>query len=57
MGSEVISIQDGSGMLTSSIKRARAHGVGTKVGRLRKHSVLIGFQLFCQHYKMRILRA
>ena len=38
MGSEVISIQDGGGMLTSSIRRA--HGVRTKVGRLRKHSVL-----------------
>ena len=31
-------IQDGGGMLTSSIRRA--HGVRTKVGRLRKHSVL-----------------
>ena len=38
MGSEVISIQNGGGMLTSSIRRA--HGVRTKVGRLRKHSVL-----------------
>ena len=38
MGPEVISIQDGGGMLTSSIRRA--HGVRTKVGRLRKHSVL-----------------
>ena len=38
IGSEVISIQDGGGMLTSSIRRA--HGVRTKVGRLRKHSVL-----------------
>ena len=36
--SEVISIQNGGGMLTSSIKCA--HGVRTKVGRLRKHSVL-----------------
>ena len=35
IGSEVISIQDGGGMLTSSIRRVR-----TKVGRLRKHSVL-----------------
>ena len=31
-------IQDGGGMLTSSIRRA--HGVRTKVGRLRKHTVL-----------------
>ena len=38
MGSEVISIQNGGGMLMSSIRRA--HGVRTKVGRLRKHSVL-----------------
>ena len=38
MGWEVISIQNGDGMLTSSIRRA--HGVRTKVGRLRKHSVL-----------------
>ena len=38
MGSEVISIQNGGGMLTSSIRRA--HGVRTKVGRLRKHSIL-----------------
>ena len=38
MGSEVISIQNGGGMLTSSIRRA--HGVRTKVRRLRKHSVL-----------------
>ena len=38
MGSEVISIQDIGGILTSSIRRA--HGVRTKVGRLRKHSVL-----------------
>ena len=38
MGSEVISIQDGGGMLTSSIRRA--HGVRTKVGRQRKHNVL-----------------
>ena len=38
MGSEVISIQNGGGMLTSSIRRA--HGVRTKVGRLRKYSVL-----------------
>ena len=38
MGTEVISIQNGGGMLTSSIRRA--HGVRTKVGRLRKHSVL-----------------
>ena len=38
MAAEVISIQNGGGMLTSSIRRA--HGVRTKVGRLRKHSVL-----------------
>ena len=38
MRSEVISIQNDDGMLTSSIRRA--HGVRTKVGRLRKHSVL-----------------
>ena len=38
MAAEVISIQDGGGMLTSSIRRA--HSVRTKVGRLRKHSVL-----------------
>ena len=38
MGWEVISIQNGGGMLTSSIRRAQ--GVRTKVGRLRKHSVL-----------------
>ena len=38
MAREVISIQNGGGMLTSSIRRA--HGVRTKVGRLRKHSVL-----------------
>ena len=38
MAAEVISIQDGGGMLTSSI--TRANGVRTKVGRLRKHSVL-----------------
>ena len=31
-------VQDGGGMLTSSIRRA--HGVRTKVGRLRKHSVV-----------------
>ena len=37
MGTEVISIQNGGGMLTSSIRRA--HAV-RKVGRLRKHSVL-----------------
>ena len=35
---EVISIQNGGGMLTSSIRRA--HGVRTKVGRLQKQSVL-----------------
>ena len=43
MGSEVISIQNGGGMLTSSITRARMcarEDVRTKVGRLRKHSVL-----------------
>ena len=33
MGLEVISIQNGAGMLTSSIRRA--HGVRTKVGRLK----------------------
>ena len=38
MGSEVISIENGGGMLTSSIRRV--HGVRTKVGRLRKHGVL-----------------
>ena len=38
MAPEVISIQNGGGMLTSSIRCA--HGVRTKVGRLRKHSVL-----------------
>ena len=38
MGTEVIGIQNGGGMLTSSI--GRAHSVRTKVGRLRKHSVL-----------------
>ena len=38
MGSDVISIQNGGGMLTSLIRRA--HGVRTIVGRLRKHSVL-----------------
>ena len=38
IATEVISIQDGGGMLTSSIRRV--HGVRTKVGRLRKHSVL-----------------
>ena len=38
MGWEVISIQNGGGMLTSSIRRA--YGVRTKVGRLRKNSVL-----------------
>ena len=41
MAAEVISIQNGSGMLTSSIRRV--HGVRTKVGRLRKHRNLIGF--------------
>ena len=38
MAAEVISIQNGGGMLTSSVRRA--YGVRTKVGRLRKHSVL-----------------
>ena len=38
MGTEVIRIQNGGGMLTSSVRRA--HSVRTKVGRLRKHSVL-----------------
>ena len=43
MAAEVISIQNGGGsnrkrQMTSSIRRA--HGVRTKVGRLRKHSVL-----------------
>ena len=43
MGSEVISIQNGGGsnrkrQMTSSLRRA--HGVRTKVGRLRKHSLL-----------------
>ena len=43
MGSEVISIQNGGGMLTSSITRARMcarEDVRAKIGRLRKHSVL-----------------
>ena len=44
-------IQDGGGMLTSSIRRA--HGVRTKVGRLRKHSVLKSEARF----KRRILHA
>ena len=38
MGTEVISIQNGGGMLTLSIRRA--HGVRTKVGRLRRHDKL-----------------
>ena len=43
MATEIINIQNGGGsnhkrQMTSSIRRA--HGVRTKVGRLRKHSVL-----------------
>ena len=41
MGSEVISIQNGGGMLTSSIRRA--HGVRTKVGA-RMGSEVISIQ-------------
>ena len=55
MAAEVISIQNGGGMLTSPIRRT--HGVRTKVERLRKHGNLIGFQISYQDYKTRILRA
>ena len=47
-------IQDGGGMLTSSIRRA--HGVRTKVGRLRKHSVLksIVYYLLLRFYGIQV---